>query len=55
MVQQAPVPAKKSNSTRNVIIVVVVVLVICCACLVIALGWGCGDLLTGASSSCRFI
>jgi flagellar basal body-associated protein FliL len=51
MIQQAPAPAKKSNSTRNIVIIVVVaVLLACCACVGISFLYFCGDLLTGKGS-----
>jgi flagellar basal body-associated protein FliL len=54
MVQQAPAPVKKSNSTRNiVIIVVVVVLVLCCVCFGGSFLYACGDMLTG-KGTCGF-
>jgi flagellar basal body-associated protein FliL len=51
MVQQAPAPVKKSNSSRNiVIIVVIVVLILCCVCIGGTALYFCGDLLTGAGT-----
>jgi hypothetical protein len=51
MVQQTPVPAKKSNNSRNiVIIVIVVVLILCCVCIGGSFLYFCGDVITGAGN-----
>jgi hypothetical protein len=45
---------QQGNSSRTVLIVAVVVVVLCCCCVAAVGLWGCGDLITGAASSCSF-
>ena len=44
----------KPKSRTYLIVGVVVLILLCLCCAAAVLLWGCGDLITGAASSCSF-